>query len=260
MANNESLVTVRHMAETYENEEFKRLVVSWSDILTVGALKVSCEDVIRLLGPHMTEVRGERMAEVLKYRSLHIVPVLENIYDRGNVSAVMRSAEAFGFLRMCLVDAPGAKFKAANRVSKGAEKWLDTRSYQDPVTVVKDLKRDGYQIWATDLDTQDSIDTIDWTKPTAIVLGNEKDGVSKEMRSMVDGRFRIPMLGFSQSFNISVAASLIFYRAHLETRKLGEKAYLSEEQRKQVLANYYLRCFDNPEALIKEKLARASQL
>ena len=238
------------------NEEFKRLRIGWSDTLSVGALNVRCEDVIRLLGPHMTEVRGERMADVLNHRSLHIVPVLENIYDRGNVSAVMRSAEAFGFMQMCLVDAPGAKFKAANRVSKGAEKWLDTKSYSDPSTVVKDLKQQGYQIWATDLDTQDSIDTIDWTKPTAIVLGNEKEGVSAEMRGLVDGRFRIPMLGFSQSFNISVAASLIFYRAHLETRKLGAQAFLTAEQRKQVLANYYLRCFDNPESLLKEKLSR----
>jgi len=237
-------------------EEFKRWQISWNDTLTVGDLQVSCADVINLLGQHMTEERGVRLTEVLKYRSLHVVPVLENIYDRGNVSAVMRSSEAFGFLRMCLVDAPGARFKAANRVSKGAEKWLDTKSYQDPATVVRDLKKDGYQIWATDLDTQDSIDTIDWSKPTAIVLGNEKDGVSAEMRGLVDGRFRIPMLGFSQSFNISVAASLIFYRAHLETRKLGDKAYLSEQQRAQVLANYYLRCFDNPEALLKEKLRR----
>ena len=241
-----------------DSQEFKRHPISWTDTFKVGALEVSSEDIIRLLGPHMTEVRGERMSEVLSRRSLHIVPVLENIYDKGNVSAVMRSSEAFGFLKMCLVDAPGAKFKAANRVSKGAEKWLDTKSYQDPQAVVSELKRDGYQIWATDLDTQDSIDTIDWSKPTAIVLGNEKDGVSPEMKSLVDGRFRIPMLGFSQSFNISVAASLIFYRAHLESRKLGERAFLNEVQRRQVLANYYLRCFDNPEALLREKLSRAT--
>lgn len=240
-----------------EVEEFKRYRITWAEKLTVGSLEVSCEDVIRLLGPHMTEVRGERLDKVLNHRSLHIVPVLENIYDKGNVSAVMRSSEAFGFLRMCLVDAPGAKFKAANRVSKGAEKWLDTLSYPDPVSVVKDLKKDGYQIWATDLDTDETIDTIDWTKPTAVVLGNEKDGVSPEMKKLVDGRFRIPMLGFSQSFNISVAASLIFYRAHLEMRKLGDKALLDEAQRRQVLANYYLRCFDNPEALLREKLSRS---
>jgi tRNA (guanosine-2'-O-)-methyltransferase len=75
------------------------------------------------------------------------------------------------------------------------------------------------------------------------------------MKSLCDGTFRIPMLGFSQSFNISVAAALIFYRAHLETRKLGEKCKLSEQEKAQVLANYYLRCFDNSEALLKKKLS-----
>lgn len=187
-------------------------------------------------------------------RSLHVVSVLENIYDQGNVSAVMRSSKAFGFMGMYLVDQPGAKFKAANRVTKGAEKWLDVRPFSSPAEAVKDLKSRGYQIWATDLDTPHSIDTLDFTKPTAIVLGNEHAGVSQEMKDLCDGTFRIPMMGFSQSFNISVAAALIFYRAHLETRKVGEKAKLSPQERAQVLANYYLRCFDNPEALLKKKL------
>jgi tRNA (guanosine-2'-O-)-methyltransferase len=236
-------------------EEFKRWQITWSDLLTVGELKIEAEEVVRLLGPHMTEERARRLDEVVAHRSLHVVSVLENIYDKGNVSAVMRSSEAFGFLRMCLVDQPAARFKAANRVSKGTEKWLDTRSYKSATDVARDLKREGYQIWATDLDTHDSIDTIDWTQPTAIVLGNEKEGVSPEMRGLVDGRFKVPMFGFAQSFNISVAAALIFYKAHSETKKLGDRALLSQEEQKQVLANYYLRCFDNPEALLKRHRA-----
>ena len=118
---------------------------------------------------------------------------------------------------------------------------------------VEELKANGYQIWATDLNAEQSIDAIDWTKKTAIVLGNEKDGVSSEMLARVDGRFRIPMVGFSQSFNISVAAALLFYRAHLELSKVGECGVLSHEKRHQLLANYYLRCFDNPEALLTSK-------
>ncbi len=234
--------------------DFARSRLTWSDELSVGDLRVTSEQVIALLADHLTDERRVRLDEVVSRRSLRLMPVLENIHDLGNVSAVMRSSEAFGFLAMSVIDLPGARFKAANRVTKGADKWLDVKKFNDPALAVQDLKGQGYQIWATDLDTQDSIDTLDWSKPLAIVLGNEKDGVSKEMSALVDGRFRIPMLGFSQSFNISVAASLIFYRAHLEMRKLGEKAYLNERQRRQVLANYYLRCFDNPEALLRAKL------
>lgn len=197
----------------------------------------------------MTDERVERLDTIVNQRSLRVAAVLENIYDRGNVSAVMRSFEAFGFLRMDLVDQPGARFKAANRVTRGAEKWLDVQTHSSAREAVKDLKSQGYQIWATDLNTEHSIRDIDWQKPTAIVLGNEKDGVSPEMLSLVDGRFKVPMLGFSQSFNISVAAALIFYHARLELDKSGAVG-LSEPERQSVLANYYLRCFENPEKLL----------
>lgn len=238
--------------------DFSRSKLAWSPEIAVGELNLPVEKIIENLEPHMTAERVQRLREVVDQRSLHLIPVLENIYDRGNVSAVMRSSEAFGFLRMYLVDRPGAKFKAANRVTRGAEKWLDVNSFNDPRDTVKALKSEGYQIWATDLNTRHEIADIDWTKPTAVVLGNEKDGVSPEMLELVDGRFRIPMLGFSQSFNISVAASLVFYHVHLEAKKLGEKAKLTPEQRRQVLANYYLRCFDNPEDILRRKSAADS--
>jgi tRNA (guanosine-2'-O-)-methyltransferase len=226
--------------------------LDWRDPITVGDLQTTSTQILEALGPLLTDERRLRLEQVVARRSLHLVSVLENIYDRGNISAVMRSSEAFGFLGMSLVDAPGARFKAANRVTRGADKWLDVRGFTSAAAVVGTLKSEGYQIWATDLETDDSIDMIDWTKPTAIVLGNEKDGISPEMRGLVDGRFRIPMLGFSQSFNISVAAALIFYRAHLEMRNFGDTAFLTPEQRRQVLACYYLRCFDNPEALLRQ--------
>jgi tRNA (guanosine-2'-O-)-methyltransferase len=234
--------------------DFRRARLTWSDRLMVGKQEASVDQIIDLLPPHMTEESRARLEEVVRRRAKHIVPVLEKIHDQGNVSAVMRSSEAFGFLQMYMVDKPGAKFKAANRVTKGAEKWLDVRPFAAPADAVKELKAKGYQIWATDLNTPHSIDTLDFTKPTAIVLGNEHEGVSEEMKALCDGTFRIPMLGFSQSFNISVAAALILYRAHLETRALGDKALLSETERRQVLANYCLRCFDNPEALLKAKM------
>jgi tRNA (guanosine-2'-O-)-methyltransferase len=236
---------------------FTRARLVWADQFQVGGLAgVGVEEVLTELAPHLTDERRARLEQVVDGRSLHLVPVLENIYDRGNVSAVMRSAEAFGFLQMHLVDRPGARFKAANRVTRGAEKWLDVHQATSPQEAVGELNARGYQVWATDLATTHSIDDLDWTRPTAVVLGNEKDGVSPEMRGLVDGCFRIPMAGFSQSFNISVAAALIFYHAHLEARRLGPEARLSSAQRRQVLANYYLRCFDNPEAVLRLKRER----
>lgn len=232
-----------------EDLSYKKNRLSWSDPITVGETAVAVDKILSTLGGMMTPERIARLEEVASHRSLKLTAVLENIYDRGNVSAVMRSFEAFGFLRMDLVDLPGAKFKAANRVTRGAEKWLDIHSHSSPVEAVSELKAKGYQLWATDLNTKYSIADIDWSKPTAIVLGNEKDGVSPEMLKLVDGSFKVPMLGFSQSFNISVAAALIFYHARMEIGKDALSA-LNAEEKRQVLANYYLRCFDNPEKLL----------
>ena len=214
-------------------------------------------EIIEILGPHLTDERRARLDQVASKRSLDVVPVLENIYDRGNVSAAMRSAEAFGFLRMYLVERPGAKFKVSNRVTRGADKWLDLKTYAEPLGAVADLRAKGYTIWATDLATERSIDDIDWSRPTAIVLGNEKEGTSPEMRGAVDGCFRLPMDGFSQSFNISVAAALIFYRAHLERRRLGGAAHLNKNEFGQLKANYYLRTLDDAEAILRRRLRPA---
>ena len=231
--------------------DFSRARLTWGQQIRVDDLELPVETITAHLLEHLTPERLARLTDVVDRRSLHFVSVLENIYDRGNVSAVMRSAEAFGYLQMYVVDRPGACFKAANRITKGAEKWLDVKPFHDPVAAVADLKARGYQVWATDLNTEHSIESIDWTRPTAVVLGNEKDGTSPEMLAAVDGRFKLPMLGFSQSFNISVAASLIFYHAHLELKKLGPVARLTETQRRQVLANYLIRCFDNPAGILR---------
>jgi tRNA (guanosine-2'-O-)-methyltransferase len=181
-----------------------------------------------------------------------VVPVLENLHDLGNISAVFRSAEAFGFLEVDLVVPPGSKFKSGNRVARGADKWLDLKIFKSPKDCVAYLHKRGFKVYATSLETSKPISDFDFSTPTAIVLGNEKDGVSKEMLDAADGRFRIPMLGFTQSFNISVAAALSFYHVWMDREKrLGTSGDLTAREREVLLANYYLRCLDNPESVLK---------
>lgn len=233
--------------EIIQNFEKKHLVLN-SDI-QIGDHSVSPAWVTEHLSPLLTDDRVGRLQDVAKNRSFHLVPVLENIYDRGNVSAVMRSAEGLGFIRMMLVESELAKFKAANRVTRGAEKWLDLDIVRTPTEAVKKLKAQGYQVVATDLNTPNTVADVDFTKPTAVVLGNEKDGVSPEMLSLVDQSFKIPMTGFSQSFNISVAASVLFYHVAW-TQRENPKLKVTDKEAEAVFANYVLRTFDNPESII----------
>ncbi|MGE0763630.1 MAG: TrmH family RNA methyltransferase [Bdellovibrionales bacterium] len=236
--------------------EFSRSRLTRQGPLVVGDLQLSAAEIVARIGPLLTDERRQRLEQVVAKRTYSFVPVFENPYDLGNISAVMRSCEAFGFLEFDLVIPPGSRFKAANRVARGADKWLDVHLYRSPKDCVAHLHQRGFQVYATHLESAVSIEKVDFRKPTAVVLGNEKDGVSKEMLDAVDGRFIIPMQGFTQSFNISVAAALTFYHAWRERERTVGGGDLSEADRLQVLANYYLRCLDRPEAILSKLMAR----
>ena len=181
------------------------------------------------------------MARVIADRTWSVVSVLEGIYDFGNINAVMRSAEALGFQRMHAIETV-AEYKQANRVAQGAEKWIDLVRWTTTADCVAHLKDNGYRILATSLEGAKPIDDYDFDVPTAIVFGNEQRGVTDEMLAAADGCVRIPMAGFTQSFNISVAAALCFYHIRQDRiARLGAQGDLTDEQREHLLASYYAR-------------------
>lgn len=214
-------------------------------------------DLLGHLEPLVLPERREKLLEVAGRRTNEVIPVLENIYDRGNTSAVMRSADAFGFYNMNIIEQPGAAFKAANRVTQGTDKWLHIDKFSDSTSCIKSLKSKGYKLYCTHLEASKPISEIDFTVPCAVVLGNEKDGVSDEMAEASDANFIIPMQGFAQSFNISVAGALSFYHIY-ESRcsALDDKAYLNEEDSQLLYLDYLIKTIgglDMLNKLIKHK-------
>lgn len=222
---------------------------------------LTSSQLIELLEPYLTPERQERIRQAVEYRTCNIVPVLENIYDRGNISAVLRSAEAMGFQCAHVIEL-GEKFKSSNRVTKGADKWLNVKKWKSTKDCIQNLKDLGYQIVATHLDARAKpISDVDFGKPTAIVFGNEKDGISPEMIEQADQTIIIPMHGFVQSFNISVAAAIAFYHIHRERLlKMGRQGDLSEKEKLILRADFSLRSSENPERLVAELLERAAQV
>ena len=165
----------------------------------------------------------------------------------------MRSSEAFGFLQMYLVDAPGARFKAANRVTQGADKWLDVQKWNSSEECVANLKKQGIRVCVTSLEASKPIGELDFSIPTALVLGNEKDGISETMKSLADERIILPMQGFVQSYNISVAGALCLYHIFQDrVQRLGRNGDLTETEKMALLANYYFRSLESgPEKVLK---------
>lgn len=214
---------------------------------------VTSAQVLKHIGTLLTKERFEKIQRVVDQRTFSTVLVLENIYDRGNASAVMRSAEALGFAQVHMIEL-GDKFKESQRVAAGADKWVEVKRWKSTLECVKELKAQGKQIVATHLDhTSKPIGEIDFSKPTALVLGNEKDGISKEMQELADERVIIPMHGFVQSYNISVAGALSLYHIYQDRlMRLKKQGDLTEEQKDILKAVYCLRTLDSAKKVLSE--------
>lgn len=226
-------------------------------ILLENGLEVPARVVCDITGPILTPERKTKIDQIVRGRDFGVAVVLENIYDRGNASAVMRSAEAMGYTQIHMIEL-GERFKNANRVTQGAEKWTEVTKWKSTKACIEKLKSQGYQICVTHLDpTAKPIAEIDFSKPTAIVLGNEKEGITPEMAALSDHRVIIPMSGFVQSYNISVAGALSLYQIQQSRLKhFGPGPYLTEAEQEILRAHYYIRSLDSAKDIIRETLRR----
>lgn len=220
-------------------------------------LSASSAQVLKHIAPLLTSERLQKIERVVDSRCFSQSIVLENIYDRGNASAVMRSAEALGLTSVHLIEL-SEKLKESQRTTAGADKWVEVTRWKSTADCVQELKKQGKQIVVTHLSAQSKpIAEIDFSKPTALVLGNEKDGASPEMVKAADHCVILPMVGFVQSYNISVAAALCFYHLYQDRlRRLGQHSDLSPEQKNILKAIYCLRTQDSAAEYLQELKAR----
>lgn len=223
------------------------------------SLEVDYQVVLQTIWPLLTNERKEKIERVAQKRCYDVAVVLEGIYDRGNISAVMRTGEGLGFAQFHVIETQ-EKFKEANRVTQGADKWVEVRKWKSTTPCVAELKKQGYQIVATTLQPHSKpIGEIDFSRPTALVLGNEKQGVSDEMIRASDHCAIIPMPGFVQSFNISVAGALSLYHIMQDRQKRrGQNEDVSAEQIEILKAVYAMRTQDSSKEILIEKLNRQS--
>lgn len=216
--------------------------------------------VIERLSDFVSEERQRKIDAVLEARTRTIVPVVEGIVNMGNVSAVMRTSEALGFQDMHIVTGSN-RFKDSRRTSIGAEKWLDVYHWERTADCAMSLKNAGYRIVATHVDASArDVSEFDFTEPTAIVLGNEMDGVSDEMLDVADAHCILPMEGFVQSYNISVAASIALYHAYRDRlARRGRNGDLTRDERLELRAAFYLRSVRGGEQILRRALREQAE-
>lgn len=203
------------------------------------------DDAWELISPRLTDERRAKMLAVAGGRSEHIRLVLQDIYDPHNISACMRSAEAFGILNIDIVNTY-QRFTKPSTVSKGSYNWLEinhSKSIADSIAAYKDA---GYKIAGGFPNADCNLDDLPIDKPVAVIFGNEKRGVSSEWDEAIDYRFTIPMTGMVESLNISVSAALSMYTlSQRAKRSLKEADYYLNEERKTRLLNKWI-CRQSP--------------
>ena len=187
----------------------------------------------------ITDERKQRFEEVLEYRTRHLTVVLEDIFQPHNASAVLRSCDLTGVQDIHIIE-NNYTFDINPDVVMGSTKWLDIHRYNElefnTPTAIEHLKAKGYQIVATCPHRDDFMpETLPLDKPVALVFGTEKTGITDYVMDHADRFVRIPMYGFTESYNISVSAALLVYTL---THRLHEMTdvnwHLSEEEKEEV--------------------------
>ena len=184
----------------------------------------------------MTPERYQRIREMLAKRQTDLTVCLENVHKPHNVSAVVRTCDAVGIHKVHAVWEN--QYRVRSGTAMGSQQWVNVDTHENVTDAIGALKAQNMQVLVTHLsDKAVDFRDIDYTKPTAILFGQEKYGVTDEAIAMCDQDIVIPMVGMVQSLNVSVAAALVLYEAQRQRQIAGmyDVQHLSEEECQRML-------------------------
>ena len=200
------------------------------------------QKLLAYLEGYLTEKRKALFKKVLEDRTRHFTVVLEDIFQPHNASAVVRTCDIFGIQDVHAIENKYNN-KISRHVAKGSQKWLSYNRYRDDRDNTKSclasLKEKGYQIIATTPHNDSCLlQDFDVTKKSAFVFGVEAEGVSETVTENADGFLKIPMVGFTESLNISVAAAIILQEVTSKLRNSEVDWKLSDEEKQMLYFNW----------------------
>ena len=193
------------------------------------------KELTEYLRQFATEERWQKIEEIAHQRTRHLTVVLEDIYQPHNASAVLRSCDGFGVQDVHIIENQN-QFDASSQVTIGADQWLTQFRYNEvnqdnTEKCILSLKEKGYKVIATSPHENDqNLNDLSIDHKTALVFGTELDGISERAKELADGYVKIPMAGFSESFNISVSAAICLYNLTRRLRVSGIDWKLSDEE------------------------------
>jgi tRNA (guanosine-2'-O-)-methyltransferase len=216
------------------------------------------KELIEYLKGFMSERRVQRFNEVIAERTDYMRIVLENVYQAHNASAVIRSCDCFGIQNVHFIENRN-QMKISDDVAMGSSNWLSIHKHNqqenNTIETLQLLKDKGYKIIATTPHKDDfTPDTLPIDNKIALVFGTEIDGISQEVFNMADGFVRIPMYGFTESFNISVSAAICMYEISSRIRKNISNYLLSDAEKTDIYLDWLKNSVEKSDALIANYL------
>ncbi|MFI8606192.1 TrmH family RNA methyltransferase [Cellulophaga baltica] len=175
--------------------------------------------LLKYLEEFISEKRKERFLQILEERTYKITVAIEDVFQMHNTSAVVRSCDIFGIQSAHLIERKyGDQLDV--QIAMGAQKWVDIHRYETTSTCIDTLKKEGYKIIATTPHNDSCLlDDFEFDGKIALFFGTEKKGLSDEVLEKADGFLKIPMVGFTESLNISVSAAIILQSLTTKLKK-----------------------------------------
>ncbi len=217
--------------------------------------------LLEFLNGFITTERKVLFEKVLQFRTRHITVVLEDIYQSHNASAVLRTCDLTGVLDVHIIENRN-RYRVNPDVALGSSKWLNlyTHNQQQDNTssTIRELKKKGYRIVATTPHRESqSLEEIKVDSKIAVLFGTELTGLSETAIEQADEYLRIPMYGFTESYNISVSAALVLFTLTERMRKEKVDWQLSETERFETLLEWTRNSINKVGALERRFLEKA---
>jgi tRNA (guanosine-2'-O-)-methyltransferase len=211
----------------------------------------------------ITPERWGKFEQIIRLRTRYMTIVLEDIYQSHNASAVLRSCDCFGIQDVHIIENVN-KYLVNPDVALGASKWLTIEKYNlgdhNTADCLSHLKSCGYKIFCTTPHENDHTpETLSLDHPFALVFGTELAGLSRTAMEMADGYIRIPMVGFTESLNISVSAAIFMNRLSSRLHNSGFNWSLSEAERTTILLNWVANTIKRSDLIVNDFLLRETK-
>ena len=216
----------------------------------------SVKEQVEYLSEFVTDYKNDLFRRLIAERTSYVTMVLEDFYQQHNCSAVLRSCDCFGIQNVHIIENMNT-FTDNSEISMGASDWLTIHRHRkrenNTIETIDILKSQGYRIIATTPHEQDTfIDQIDLHKgKMAFCMGTELTGLSDDVLTRADEFVKMPMYGFTESYNVSVCAALLMYSVVQRLRQTEIDWHLSDEERDQVLFAWYKRSIKASAQILK---------